>query len=263
MSNKTELLLVKNLSKSFGGVVAVKDVSFHVHEKEIVAVIGPNGAGKTTLFNVISGVLPITSGQIDFAESSIVGKKPYEIANFGMTRTFQNLQVFGNMTVIENVMTGMHQRLKTGIIGAGFRFPSVLREEKQTIETAMNYLEQVGIAHLAYEKADTLPYGTQRLLEIARAVATKPKLILLDEPMAGLNPEESRKLIDVLLKMRDTGMTFLFVEHDMDTVMNIADRIIVLDYGKKIAEGSPEEISSNPHVIAAYLGEADEEVMEC
>jgi branched-chain amino acid transport system ATP-binding protein len=261
--NNKELLLVENLSKSFGGVVAVENVSFHVNEKEIVAVIGPNGAGKTTLFNVISGVLPITSGEIEFAERSIGGKKPFEIANYGMTRTFQNLQVFGNMTVIENVMTGMHQQLKTGIIGAGFRFPSVLREENHTVEIAMSYLKQVGIDHLAFEKADTLPYGLQRLLEIARAVATKPKLILLDEPMAGLNPEESRKLIDVLLKMRESGLTFLFVEHDMDTVMNIADRIIVLDYGKKIAEGTPEEISSNPHVIAAYLGEEDEEVLEC
>lgn len=260
--SRNELLTVKNLSKSFGGVVAVEHVSFNVREKEIVAVIGPNGAGKTTLFNVISGVLPITSGETQFVGKSIVGKKPYEIANLGMTRTFQNLQVFGNMTVIENVMTGMHQQLKTGILGAGFRFPSVKREEREAVEIAMKYLEQVGIAHLAYEKADTLPYGTQRLLEIARAVATKPKLILLDEPMAGLNPEESRKLIDILLQMRESGMTFLFVEHDMDTVMNIADRIVVLDYGKKIAEGTPEEISVNPHVIAAYLGE-EEEVLEC
>jgi branched-chain amino acid transport system ATP-binding protein len=174
-----------------------------------------------------------------------------------MTRTFQNLQIFSNMTVIENVMVGFQPRLKTGMLGAGLRLPRVLKEEKQALEKAFTCLEQVGIAHLAFEKSDILPYGNQRLLEIARAAASDPSLILLDEPMAGLNPQESKNLVDVLLEMRKKGMTFLFVEHDMETVMSIADRVVVLDYGKKIAEGSPEEIAHHPEVIKAYLGEEE------
>jgi branched-chain amino acid transport system ATP-binding protein len=251
------ILQVYQLSKSFGGVHAVQDVSFHVHDREIVAVIGPNGAGKTTLFNVITGILRPTSGSIVFKGVSTIGKKPFQLAQLGMTRTFQNLQVFGNMTVIENVMVGLHTRLKTGIFSAGVRLPRVSKEEKQALEQAFACLQQVGIEHLAFEKADVLPYGMQRLVEIARAAASNPSLILLDEPMAGLNPHESKKLVEVLLEMRSNGMTFLFVEHDMETVMSIADRIVVLDYGKKIAEGSPEEISQHPDVIKAYLGEEE------
>ncbi|OQP01235.1 ABC transporter ATP-binding protein [Parageobacillus toebii] len=251
------LLQVHQLSKSFGGVHAVQNVSFYVHDREIVAVIGPNGAGKTTLFNVITGILSPTSGSIVFKGSSTVGKKPFQLAQLGITRTFQNLQVFGNMTVIENVMVGLHPRLKTGIFSAGIRLPRVSKEEKQALEQAFACLQQIGIEHLAFEKADVLPYGTQRLVEIARAAASNPSLILLDEPMAGLNPHESKKLVEVLLTMRSNGMAFLFVEHDMETVMSIADRIVVLDYGKKIAEGSPEEISQHPDVIKAYLGEEE------
>lgn len=251
------LLKVENLSKSFGGVNAVENVSFEVKKGEIVAVIGPNGAGKTTLFNLVTGVIPATSGKITFKGVSIIGKRPYQIASLGMTRTFQNLQVFNNMTVIENVMTGSHIRLKTGILSSGLRLPNVYKEEKEVMQKALQCLEQVGIADLAFERAETLPYGNQRLLEIARAVAAEPSFILLDEPMAGLNPQESRNLVNVLKNMRKQGMTFLFVEHDMETVMSIADKIVVLDYGKKIAEGTPEEISSNPKVIAAYLGEEE------
>jgi branched-chain amino acid transport system ATP-binding protein len=255
--NKNILLHVDKLSKFFGGVHAVENVSFQVYEGEIVAVIGPNGAGKTTLFNVITGVIPPSNGLITFKGISIVGKKPYQIAALGMTRTFQNLQIFSNMTVIENVMVGLQPRLKTGMLGAGLRLPSVLKEEKHALEKAFTCLEQVGIAHLAFEKAEILPYGNQKVLEIARAAASDPSLILLDEPMAGLNPQESQKLVDVLLDMRKNGMTFLFVEHDMETVMSIADRVVVLDYGKKIAEGSPEEIANHPDVIKAYLGEEE------
>ncbi|REJ20118.1 MAG: high-affinity branched-chain amino acid ABC transporter ATP-binding protein LivG [Bacillaceae bacterium] len=251
------LLKVENLSKSFGGVNAVENVSFEVKKGEIVAVIGPNGAGKTTLFNLVTGVIPATSGKITFKGVSIIGKRPYQIASLGMTRTFQNLQVFNNMTVIENVMTGSHIRLKTGILSSGLRLPNVYKEEKEVMQKALQCLEQVGIADLAFERAETLPYGNQRLLEIARAVAAEPSFILLDEPMAGLNPQESRNLVNVLKNMRKQGMTFLFVEHDMETVMSIADKIVVLDYGKKIAEGTPEEIASNPEVIAAYLGEEE------
>jgi len=252
-----EILQIQQLTKTFGGVHAVENVSFSIEKGKITAVIGPNGAGKTTLFNMITGILPVSSGTVLFKGQPITGKKPYQIAKLGITRTFQNLQVFGNMTVIENVMTGLHHRLKTGMLAAGLRLPSVLKEEKQTFEKALEHLSLVGIDHLAYEMAATLPYGNQRLLEIARAAVSDPSIILLDEPMAGLNPEESRKLVQVLKNMRENGMTFLFVEHDMETVMSLADHIVVLDYGKKIAEGTPEEVSKNPEVIAAYLGEEE------
>jgi branched-chain amino acid transport system ATP-binding protein len=255
------LLEVQGLTKSFGGVTAVNNVSFHLDKGEIVAVIGPNGAGKTTLFNMITGVIPPTSGKVLFNEEELTGKEPYQIAFAGITRTFQNLQVFENMSVIENVMTGVHCRLKTGIIHAGFRLPRVRKEEKEAFETAMQYLRKVGIADLAYEDAKTLPYGNQRLLEIARAAASSPKLILLDEPMAGLNPKESAQLVQVIRQMREEGMSFLFVEHDMETVMEISDRIVVIDYGKKIAEGTPAEIYENEAVIAAYLGTDDGEAV--
>ncbi|QYY43572.1 ABC transporter ATP-binding protein [Aneurinibacillus thermoaerophilus] len=261
MNQAAPLLEVRNLTRSFGGVMAVHDVSFDIFPGEIVAVIGPNGAGKTTLFNMITAILPATSGSIRFYGQELIGKKTFEIAQMGITRTFQNLQIFENMSVIENVMTGMHIRGKTGLLGAGFRLSQVAREERTMLEKALEYLEAVGMAHKAYESAAMLPYGNQRLVEIARAVAADPKLILLDEPMAGLNPEESRELVDVILKMRNKGMTFLFVEHDMETVMSTADRIVVLDYGGKIAEGTPEEIYNDPRVIAAYLG--DEGGLEC
>ncbi|MBD8004941.1 ABC transporter ATP-binding protein [Bacillus norwichensis] len=259
MSNP--LLEVNGLTKSFGGVVAVDEVDFHLHPGEIVAVIGPNGAGKTTLFNMITGVLPPTSGKVYFNKEEITGKQPFQIAEAGITRTFQNLQVFENMSVIENVMTGVHCRLKTGFLTSGFRLPLVRREEKQASEIAMQYLDKVGISDLADEDSKVLPYGNQRLLEIARAAASSPKLILLDEPMAGLNPQESAQLVQVIKQMRAEGMSFLFVEHDMETVMGISDRIVVIDYGKKIAEGTPAEIYENEKVIAAYLGTDDEEAI--
>ncbi|GIN21125.1 MAG TPA: ABC transporter ATP-binding protein [Bacillus bacterium] len=259
MSNP--LLEVKSLTKSFGGVMAVCDVDFLLYPGEIVAVIGPNGAGKTTLFNMITGVMSPSSGTVNFNKKEITGKRPFQIAEAGITRTFQNLQVFENMTVVENVMSGVHCRLKTGFLTSGFRLPLVKREEKQAYEIAMHYLEKVGISDLAHEDAKVLPYGNQRLLEIARAAASSPKLILLDEPMAGLNPQESSQLVQVIQQMRSEGMSFLFVEHDMETVMGISDRIVVIDYGKKIAEGTPAEIYENEKVIAAYLGTDEEEAI--
>jgi branched-chain amino acid transport system ATP-binding protein len=259
-SNET-ILTVNHLTKQFGGVTAVSDVSFEVRKGEIFAVIGPNGAGKTTLFNMITGLIPCSSGSVLFKHIDITGKKPYQIAQLGITRTFQNLEVFKNMSVVENVMTGAHLKMKTGFLSAGFRLPYVRKEEQMIFEKAIHCLEKVGIGHLAFERAEILPYGNQRLLEIARAIASDPTLILLDEPMAGLNDEESRKLVDVILKMRDEGITFIFVEHDMETVMSISDQIVVLDNGVKIGEGTPEEIYRNPAVVAAYLGE--EEVGIC
>lgn len=250
-----KLLRIEQLSKSFGGVDAVSNLSFSVASGEIMALIGPNGAGKTTVFNLISGIFPPTSGEIVFAKKKITDKKSYQIAQLGVTRTFQNLQVFQEMTVVENVMAGQHFLLKTGLFKSGFRLRGVHREEQETLEEALRLLKQVGLEESAYQNAATLPYGSQRLLEIARAAAARPQLILLDEPMAGLNTEESRKTVDIISEMRDEGFTFLFVEHDMETVMSLADQIIVLDYGKKIAGGTPEEISQNPNVIAAYLGE--------
>lgn len=255
--NGQVLLTVEHITKQFGGVVAVNDVSFDVNKGEILAVIGPNGAGKTTLFNIITGILAPSSGTVRFNGTDITGKKPYQIAQLGMTRTFQNLEVFTNMSVIENVMTGAHRKMKTSFLQAGFRVPSVKKEEKAVEEKAIRCLEKVGIAHLAYERAETLPYGNQRLLEIARAIAAEPALILLDEPMAGLNDEESRRLVEVILQLRKEGLTFVFVEHDMETVMAISDHIVVLDNGVKIGEGTSEEIYRNKAVVAAYLGEEE------
>ncbi|MFT9820478.1 ABC transporter ATP-binding protein [Lysinibacillus sp. NPDC056185] len=259
MTNKELILSVENLTKVFGGVVAVDNVSFTINKGEIFAVIGPNGAGKTTLFNMITGVLPSSSGNVYFQGERLTRKKPYQIAQAGVTRTFQNLEVFDNMTVIENVMTGAHITMKTNILTAGLRLPNVVKEEVYTMERALQCLKDVGIAEFAYEMSDKLPYGCQRLLEIARAAISKPQLILLDEPMAGLNAEESRQLVDVILKMRAEGMTFLFVEHDMETVMSISDRLVVVDNGVKIGEGTPEEIYKNPKVVAAYLGDDEAE----
>lgn len=259
----TTILKVERLTKQFGGVLAVNDVSFNVKKGEIFAVIGPNGAGKTTLFNMITGVLPSSSGNVFFNEKRITSLKPYQIAKVGITRTFQNLEVFSNMSVIENVMTGAHLTMSTNMFMAGFRLPMVVNEERKIMKKAMECLELVGIADSAYELSVNLPYGNQRLLEIARAAASNPKLILLDEPMAGLNSEESRQLVDVILKMREEGMTFIFVEHDMETVMSISDRLVVLDNGVKIGEGTPEEIYQNEKVVAAYLGDEEEEEVTC
>ena len=253
------LLEIRELTKSFGGVTAVQDVSFTMKSSEIVALIGPNGAGKTTVFNMVSGIFPSTSGEIRFKGQNITNRKAYQIAQLGMTRTFQNLQIFQTMNVAENVMTGRHKLMKSGMFRSGFRFKSVYREEEEAMGSAQALLKRLDLEDQAFLDAATLPYGTQRLVEIARAAAAEPSLILLDEPMAGLNPEESRNVADAILRMREDGLAFLFIEHDMETVMSLADKIVVLDNGKKIAEGTPEEISHNQKVIQAYLGEEEDE----
>ncbi len=253
------ILETKNLSRSFGGVTAVNEVSFTLEQCQIVALIGPNGAGKTTVFNLITGIFPPTSGEIMFKGQRINGQKTPYIASRGITRTFQNPQLFGNMTVLENVMVGRHIRSKSGIISSMVRLPAMLKEEKEIRTKVSEILEDVGLAERGQEFAENLAFGQQRLLEIARALALEPELLLLDEPAAGLNSTEKKELVKLINRIRDKGITVLLVEHDMDTVMGLADKVVVLDFGSKIAEGSPYEIQSNEKVITAYLGEEEED----
>lgn len=244
-----------NLTKRFGGLVAVSDVSLKVETGEIKAIIGPNGAGKTTIFNAITGVDPPTAGEIRFKGQKLNGLKPYEIASQGISRTFQNVELFDNMSVLENVMVGRHPRTFSGLLSAVFHLPKAIAEEKAIRDDAMERLAFVGLSSSTQELASKLPFGQQRVLELARAWATDPELLLLDEPAAGLNSHEATVLADLILKIREKGTTILLVEHDMELVMDISDEIIVLNYGKKIAEGKPEEIQDNQEVIKAYLGE--------
>jgi len=252
------LLEVNGLTKRFGGVTAVEDVSFGVEEGSIFALIGPNGAGKTTVFNLITAVLKPDCGTISFAGRRLDGLKPYEIAAAGVTRTFQNLQLFGGMTVLENVMTGAHLTGRSGFIKSMFRRPGVTAEDKVIKKEAMALLGEVGLKNVAGLPAAMLPFGRQRLLEIARALASGPRLLLLDEPAAGLNSAETKELAAYLKKLREKGLTMILVEHDMETVMEVADRILVLNFGLQISEGTPPEIQADPEVIKAYLGEDDQ-----
>lgn len=248
------MLEVKAVTKKFGGVVANHNVSFSFDEGQIVGLIGPNGAGKSTMFNMISAIFPPSDGTISFKGKVINEMPTHQIANLGISRTFQNLQVFKNMTVLENVMVGQHIRSKTGILEAAFLSPKAKKEEQRIYEAAMEQLRFVELEDIFHHKAGSLSLGKLRLLELARALATHPKLLLLDEIAAGLNHNETLEMSQLIEKIRTKGVTVFVVEHDMDLVMNICDKIIVLDQGEKIAEGTPKEIQNNEQVITAYLG---------
>jgi branched-chain amino acid transport system ATP-binding protein len=249
------LLTLEDVSISFGGLQAVRQVSFQVQPGQIKALIGPNGAGKTTLFNLITGMLAPDQGQILFAGQPIQGLPPFQIASRGISRTFQIVQLFGHMTVLENVMVGRHCRTRAGLLTAALRLPGGRREEAAIRAQSLEWLEFVGLAARAEDYAANLPLGPQRLLEIARALATEPKLLLLDEPAAGLDMTETERLKDFIFAIRERGITVLLVEHDMSLTMEVADDIVVLDHGELLAEGPPRYIQRHPAVIAAYLGQ--------
>lgn len=258
------ILEVKNMTMDFGGLRAIDSVDLSIEKGQIAALIGPNGAGKTTFFNCITGIYTPTSGDIyispngdETKQERINGLKPNIVTRKGLARTFQNIRLFTSMTVLENVMIGCHAITKAGIMGAIFRGASTQAEEKMIVEKSYSILEKIGLAKYVDELAINLPYGAQRRLEIARALATNPFLLLLDEPAAGMNPQETMELDELILRIRDTeGVSILLIEHDMKLVMSLSEKIYVVDYGKKIASGTPENIRNNPVVIKAYLGEA-------
>jgi branched-chain amino acid transport system ATP-binding protein len=255
-TKKSDVFLrVENLQKSFGGVRALQGLSFNVAPGTIKAIIGPNGAGKTTLFNVISGIFPPNDGSIALDGVSIDGRKSREVARLGVSRTFQNVEIFGRMTVLENVMVGRHIQSRAGIISTGLRLFRMRQEERQIRESAMEYLQFVGLENRAMELAGNLPLGEQKLLEVARALATDPKILLLDEPAGGLNTRETEGLAALIHRILVCDITVVLVEHDMNLVMDISDEILVMNFGEKIAEGKPKEIKDDPLVIKAYLGE--------
>jgi len=249
------VLSLQRITKTFGGVTALEEVSFNVASGAITGVIGPNGAGKTTLFNIASGLYNQDAGEVYLGERNISRLPPEKLARLGMVRTFQNVELFGKMTVLENVMVGLHTKSKSGIFSCAFKLPVQIREEKTIRNRALKWLEYTSIADLAGITAENLPFGKGRMLEIARALASEPRIMLMDEPAAGLNSRETMALAELIKKIKGSGITIALVEHDMELVMDVCDTVVVLNLGRKLAEGTPREIQENPEVIAAYLGD--------